>query len=139
MLVLATNYHADQTDKAGKPYILHCLKVMHYLRSEDEELMCIALGHDLIEDTKLTYHELNELGFSERVIDGIWSLTKQHGQTYDEYKEQVFASEDAMRVKLCDLRHNSDIRRLKGVTQKDVERIAKYHQFYLQIKERLHV
>lgn len=139
MLVLATNSHAGQTDKAGKPYILHCLKVMHYLRSEDEELMCIALGHDLIEDTKLTYHELNELGFSERVIDGIWSLTKQHGQTYDEYKEQVFASEDAMRVKLCDLRHNSDIRRLKGVTQKDVERIAKYHQFYLQIKERLHV
>ena len=48
MLVLATNAHAGQTDKAGKPYILHCLKVMHYLKSEDEELMCIALGHDII-------------------------------------------------------------------------------------------
>jgi (p)ppGpp synthase/HD superfamily hydrolase len=110
---------------------------MHYLRSEDEELMCIALGHDIIEDTKVTYYELNEAGFSERVIDGIWSLTKQHGQTYDEYKEQVFANKDAMRVKMCDLRHNSDIRRLKGVTEKDVARIAKYHQFYLEIKERL--
>ena len=137
MLVLATNSHAGQTDKAGKPYILHCLKVMHYLRSEDEELMCIALGHDIIEDTKVTYYELNEAGFSERVIDGIWSLTKQHGQTYDEYKEQVFANKDAMRVKMCDLRHNSDIRRLKGITEKDVARIAKYHQFYLEIKERL--
>jgi hypothetical protein len=38
---------------------------------------------------------------------------------------------------MCDLRHNSDIRRLKGITEKDVARIAKYHQFYLEIKERL--
>lgn len=139
MLVLATNAHGGQYDKAGKPYILHCLKVMHYLKTEDEELMCIALGHDLVEDTGVTYYDLEEAGFSNRVIEGIRALTKQRGQTYDEYKQQVFASEDAMRVKMCDLRHNSDIRRLKGVTQKDVERIAKYHQFYLQIKERLHV
>ena len=137
MLVLATNSHDGQVDKGGKPYIMHCLKVMHYLKSEDEELMCIALGHDIIEDTKVTYHQLNEAGFSERVIQGIYSLTKQRGQTYDEYKRQVFANKDAMRVKLCDLRHNSDIRRLKGVTEKDVARIAKYHQFYLEIKERL--
>jgi len=137
MLHLATNAHDGQTDKAGKPYIMHCLKVMHYLKSDDEELMCIALGHDLVEDTDVTYHRLKELGFSERVITGIYSLTKQRGQTYDEYKRQVFANDDAMRVKLCDLRHNSDIRRLKGVTEKDVARIAKYHQFYLEIKERL--
>jgi (p)ppGpp synthase/HD superfamily hydrolase len=139
MLVLATNSHDGQLDKGGKPYILHCLKVMHYLKTDDEELMCIALGHDLIEDMKVTYYELNELGFSERVIDGIWSLTKQHGLSYDAYKEQVFANEDAMRVKLCDLRHNSDIRRLKGLTQKDFDRMVKYHQFYSEIKERLHV
>lgn len=137
MLVLATNAHAGQFDKAGKPYILHCLKVMHYLKTEDEELMCIALGHDIVEDTKVTYVDLWSQGFSARVINGINALTKQRGQTYDEYKHQVFASEDAMRVKMCDLRHNSDIRRLKGVTQKDVERIAKYHQFYLEIRERL--
>jgi (p)ppGpp synthase/HD superfamily hydrolase len=137
MLVLATNSHDGQVDKGGKPYIMHCLKVMHYLKCEDEELMCIALGHDLVEDTNVTYHQLNEAGFSERVIQGIYSLTKQRGQTYDEYKRQVFANKDAMRVKLCDLRHNSDIRRLKGVTEKDVARIAKYHQFYLEIQEKL--
>jgi len=137
MLVLATNSHDGQVDKGGKPYIMHCLKVMHYLKCEDEELMCIALGHDLVEDTKVTYHQLNEAGFTERVIQGIYSLTKQRGQTYDEYKRQVFANKDAMRVKLCDLRHNSDIRRLKGITEKDVARIAKYHQFYLEIQEKL--
>ena len=137
MLLLATNAHDGQTDKAGKAYILHCLKVMHYLKSDDEELQCIALGHDLIEDTDVTYRQLHDLWFSNRVIEGIRALTKQRGQTYDEYKEQVFASEDAMRVKMCDLRHNSDIRRLKGVTDKDIARIRKYHQFYLEIQERL--
>jgi len=42
-----------------------------------------------------------------------------------------------MRVKLCDLRHNSDIRRLKGVRPKDIERVVKYHNMYLAIKEEL--
>jgi hypothetical protein len=41
---------------------------------------------------------------------------------------------DARIVKMADLRHNSDIRRLKGVTQKDITRIAKYHEFYLELK-----
>lgn len=137
MLLLATNAHDGQFDKAGKAYILHCLKVMHYLKSDDEELQCIALGHDLVEYTHVTYGQLLDLGFSNRVIEGIRSLTKQRGQTYDEYKEQVFASRDAMRVKMADLRHNSDIRRLKGVTDKDIARIKKYHKFYIEIQERL--
>lgn len=137
MLVLATNAHAGQYDKGGNPYILHPLKVMHYLKSEDEELQCIALGHDVIEDTKATYVQLRELGITERIIEGIRALTKIPGETYDEYKERVFASEDAMRVKMADLRHNTDIRRLKGVTEKDIARVAKYHMFYLEIQEKL--
>jgi len=137
MLVIATNAHDGQFDKGGAPYILHPLKVMHYLKSDDEELQCIALGHDVIEDTKVTYRDLADAGISIRVMDGIKALTKQPGQTLDEYKEGVFASQDAMLVKSCDLRHNSDIRRLKGVTEKDLARIAKYHQFYMEIQARL--
>lgn len=137
MLVLVTNAHAGQYDKGGKPYILHPLKVMHYLKIEDEELQCIALGHDVIEDTKVTYSQLRELGITERVIEGIRSLTKVPGETYDEYKERVFANVDAMRVKMADLRHNTDIRRLKGVTEKDIARVAKYHMFYLEIQAKL--
>jgi (p)ppGpp synthase/HD superfamily hydrolase len=136
-LVLATNAHADQFDRGGKPYILHVLKVMHYLKSDDEELQCIAVLHDIVEDTKTTYSELRSAGMSERVISAVKALTKLPGQTLDEYKEGVFANRDAMLVKLCDLRHNSDIRRLKGITEKDLERMQKYHQFYLEIKERL--
>jgi (p)ppGpp synthase/HD superfamily hydrolase len=137
MMVLAAMGHNGQFDKAGKSYILHCLTVMQYLETEDEELMCIALGHDLIEDTNVTKEELLSLGFSDRVVNGIVALTKVKGQSYDEYKQSVFANEDAMRVKMCDLRHNSDIRRLKGVTEKDLARLKKYHEFYLELKEKL--
>lgn len=137
MLSIVCEAHKGQYDKAGKPYVFHCLKVMHYLNSTDEELMCIALGHDLLEDTEVTSRYLLDMKFSDRVVDGILNLTKRDGQSYDNYKQQVLHSRDAMRVKLCDLRHNSDIRRLKGVTEKDVARIAKYHKFYLEIQEKL--
>lgn len=137
MLVIATNAHAGQFDKGGAPYILHPLKVMHYLKTTDEELQCIALGHDVIEDTEVTYKDLRDAGISARVMDGIRALTKLPGQTLDEYKAGVFANRDAMLVKMCDLRHNSDIRRLKGVTDKDLERMAKYQRFYLEIQTRL--
>jgi len=137
MIKLMVDAHDGQFDRGGQPYCCHPLKVMHYLKTDDEELMCIALGHDVIEDTKVTYQDLRDAGISNRVIEGIRALTKLPGQTYDEYKLGVFANRDAMLVKSADLRHNTDIRRLKGVTEKDIERVAKYHKFYLEIQTRL--
>jgi (p)ppGpp synthase/HD superfamily hydrolase len=133
MISLATERHAGQFDKGGRPYILHPLTVMHRLRTDDEELQCIAVGHDLIEDTTVTGAELRELGFSERVVSGIQDLTKWENQTIEEYRARVKANPDARRVKVEDLRHNSDIRRLKGVTEKDVNRMVRYHEFYLEL------
>jgi len=137
MIVIATNAHAGQFDKAGKPYILHPLRVMSFIKEDDEELQCIAVGHDLFEDTKVTKQDLRDEGISERVINGIWCMTKLPGETLEEYKARVFSNEDSMKAKKADLRHNSDIRRLKGVTAKDFERTAKYMQFYAEIEEKL--
>jgi (p)ppGpp synthase/HD superfamily hydrolase len=135
MLVLTTNKFSGVFDRGGAPYILHCLKVMYYVKSDDEELQCIALGHDLVEDTDVTYADLREMGFTERVIVGIRAMTKVPGETNDEYMERIKACPDAIRVKLADLRHNSDIRRLKGVTEKDIKRIEKYHKMHLILRE----
>lgn len=135
MLVLATTKFDGIFDKGGEPYILHCLKVFYYLKTQDEELQCIGLGHDLVEDTDVTYHSLREMRFTERIIDGIKALTKVPGETNDEYLNRIKANKDAIRVKLADLRHNSDIRRLKGVTEKDIKRIEKYHNMFLQLKD----
>jgi guanosine-3',5'-bis(diphosphate) 3'-pyrophosphohydrolase len=137
MIKLMVDAHDGQFDRGGQPYCCHPLKVMHYLKTTDEELMCIALGHDVVEDTDVTYQNLRAAGMTDRVINGIRALTKQPGQTYEEYKQGVFASRDAMLVKCADLRHNTDIRRLKGVTEKDIARMAKYHTFYLEIQSRL--
>jgi (p)ppGpp synthase/HD superfamily hydrolase len=136
-ILLATNAHAGQYDKAGQPYILHALKVLHYTKSTDEELQCIAVLHDVVEDCDVSWEDLVRAGMSDRVIRGVMALTKQRGQSYDEYKSLVFANVDAMRVKLADLRHNSDIRRLKGISERDKARILRYHEFAFEIQQRL--
>jgi (p)ppGpp synthase/HD superfamily hydrolase len=136
-ILLATNAHAGQYDKAGQPYILHPLKVLHYTKSTDEELQCIAVLHDVVEDCDVSWEDLVRAGMSDRVIRGVMALTKQRGQSYDEYKSLVFANADAMRVKLVDLRHNSDIRRLKGISERDKARILRYHEFAFEIQQRL--
>ena len=146
MLVIVTLGHDGQFDKGGNPYILHPLKVMHYLKTLDEELMCMGLGHDLMEDCSgktiylngvprvISWALLREEGISERVIEGIKCGTKIPGETYEEYKQKVFSNPDTMKWKKADLRHNSDIRRLKGVSEKDVARTAKYMSFYAEIE-----
>lgn len=57
-IVLAATHHDGQFDKSGLPYILHVMKVMHYLKSNDEELNCIAVLHDIIEDTSCTFQAM---------------------------------------------------------------------------------
>ncbi len=136
-LVLATNAHAGQFDKAGQPYILHVLEVLHGVRNEDEEIQCIAVGHDLFEDTKTTVEDLVSLGATTRIVSGILAVTKQNGESYAAYKSKVLGNRDAMLVKQSDLRHNSDITRLKGITQKDIDRMAKYMAFYTEIQAEL--
>lgn len=136
-IVIATNAHAGQFDRGGRPYILHTLAVMYLLNSDDEELMAAAVLHDTLEDTKVTRADLRDAGISERVINTVTLLTKMPGDTYEEYKAKVLTSRDAMLVKLADLTHNSDIRRLKGVSEKDVERMVKYHRFFLEIEAKL--
>lgn len=133
-IMKASEWHFGQFDKGGQPYILHALKVMYYLRSDDEELNCVAVLHDVVEDCKVTYQQLRDLGFSERVIAGVKGMTKVPGETYDEAMARITSNPDSLRVKPCDLRHNSDIRRLKGVTEKDIKRIEKYQKMYQTLK-----
>lgn len=134
MLVLATNSHSGQFDKGGNPYILHPLRVMYCLKTDDEELNCIALGHDIVEDCAITYKDLYNMGFTSRIISGIKAMTKVAGEDYDDVIERISSNKDAILVKLQDLRHNSDIRRLKGITTKDIARVEKYHKMYLHLK-----
>jgi (p)ppGpp synthase/HD superfamily hydrolase len=137
MLVLVCTKFNGKFDKGGKPYFLHCLKVMQLLNSDDDELNSIAVGHDLVEDTDVSFIDLLSDGFSYRIVDGIRALTKQKGESKEEYLAKILANEDACKVKLADLTHNSDIRRLKGISERDIERMKKYHTMYLSIKQHM--
>lgn len=128
------NAHSGQLDKGGSPYAMHPLAVMALLDTDDEELQCIALLHDAVEDSNLTFSELSSLGFTDRVIDGVRDMTKMKGQTEDEYYENLKRNKDAILVKMADLTHNSDFRRLKGLRDKDIARMVKYQTRYWELK-----
>lgn len=136
MIAIAADAHMHQVDKQGMPYFLHLKTVADYLHTTDLQLMAIAYGHDLLEDTKWKEKDLDNIGFSDRVLRGIVAMTKTNGD-YEAYKKQVKENPDAVLVKMCDLRHNLDVRRLKNkvLTAKDVERIIKYKTFYAELEE----
>lgn len=133
-IALAAQGHVNQVDKGGSPYILHPIKVMRYIRSDDMQLMAIAIMHDLVEDTPTTIDELRSFGFSERVVNGVDALTKKEEQSEQDYMLCIAGNYDAVQVKLADLRHNSDVRRLKGLTDKDLLRMKKYHTMYKKLE-----
>mgnify|MGYP000935049592 CR=1 FL=1 len=122
----ASEKHVEQTDKGGKAYILHPIRMMMRLRTNDDELMAIAVLHDVVEDCKVTFDDLKSIGMTDRVVDGVRALTKQSGETYEQFIERLSSNRDAMIVKREDLRDNSDITRLKGISDKDIARIEKY-------------
>lgn len=130
---IAAEGHLNQKDKGGNPYILHPLKVMHYLKTDDFQLMAIAALHDVVEDTDVMAADLVMMGFSNRVVCAVVLLTKTPNQTPEEYIQGIASNYDAVRVKLADLRHNSDVRRLKGLGDKDWLRTRKYHDMYLRL------
>lgn len=74
-------------------------------------------------------------GFSKRVLDGVDAMTKRDGESLNAYMKRVMENSDAVKVKMADLRHNTDVRRLKGLTEKDFKRMETYQRFYAKLKE----
>ncbi len=131
---LAAKVFQGKKDKAGKPYILHCLRVMNGVDQDDEQLMQIAVLHDVVEDSDMTIDDLKDMGFCARVIIGVGLLTHNKEEQYDSYIKRIAMSSDAKAVKLADLKDNTDITRLKGLRQKDFERMEKYHKAWVYLK-----
>lgn len=95
--------------------------------------MCIAILHDAVEDGKVTFNELQEKGFSDRVVNALKLLTHQKGIQYEDYIYNMRHNYDALRVKREDLKDNSDLSRLKGISEKDLDRLNKYAVAYTTI------
>ena len=124
-LDLVLRLFADKTDKEGIPYIVHLMKVYSGVSSENEKV--VALLHDVVEDTKVTFDDLRKLGYSDDIIIPLTYLTKKKGEYYPDYIERIISSKDihVYNVKLSDLKHNIDSKRIKNPSIDDYDRITK--------------
>lgn len=118
--------HAGQTDKTGVPYIYHPI---HLAESMTEEKAVItALLHDVAEDTDITIDDLAREGFHEDILTALTLLTHNPAEEYMDYISRLSTCPLARKVKLADLRHNSDVTRLDAIDEKTARRLEKYRR-----------
>ena len=123
---IAARTHAGQVDKGGAPYILHPLRVM--LRVAPGAQQIVAVLHDVVEDSDVTFEDLEREGFAAEVISGLRAVTKVEGESYEDFVARAARDPVGKAVKLADLMENSDLSRIAQPSQKDLERVAKYRR-----------
>jgi len=129
---LAVKYHEGQVDKLGKPYVEHPIRVMKQCGNEDEKI--VALLHDIVEDTPVTFADLRQEGFDKHIIKAIDCITHREGESYHEYLNRVKSNPIATWVKRYDLQDNMDLDRLPNITDKDLSRLEKYLYAYNELE-----
>lgn len=103
-IILATKKHGLQTDKIGKPYILHPLRVMMDVNTMEEKI--VAVLHDIVEDTDISCKQLLELGFSSKICNAVSDISKLLNEPYEDYLRRVASNDLSKTVKIADLRDN---------------------------------
>lgn len=126
-LAIATRAHEGQVDKAGAVYLLHPIRVSQRCQKEAEKI--VALLHDVVEDSAVTADDLrNE--FPDFIVEAVLALTRQAGETYENFIVRCSQNAVACQVKMHDLEDNMDITRLPALTNTDLERLNKYIRAY---------
>ena len=135
-LKLCFEAHKEQKDKSGLPYVFHPFHLAEQM--EDEESTVVALLHDVAEDTDYTLEDIAAMGFSRNVMEALALLTHDEAVPYMEYVKALRNNLIARRVKLADLRHNSDLSRLDAdqIDEKALARVNKYAEAIKRLEER---
>lgn len=128
---IAAKAHAGQVDKAGRPYILHPLRLMMQMRQPNE--MIAAVLHDTIEDSDMTWDELRGFGIPDEVVQALDLLSRRDGENYEHFIQRIKTNALARKVKLADLADNMNLLRLREVGEKELKRLAKYHRAYMEL------
>ena len=123
----AVGHHGDQKRKSGEPYIIHPLNVAYILSTLelDDESICAALLHDVVEDTKATHEDIIK-NFGQAIADMVAGVTKLGTLRYtteeeaqvENYRKMFLAMGKDIRViliKLADRLHN--MRTLKHISR----------------------
>ena len=108
---IAYRAHHGQVDKGGIPYIFHPCHLAEQMT--DEYTTCVALLHDVVEDSNVTLEELSKI-FPAEVIEAVALMTHKKDADYLEYVAAIRENPIARAVKLADIAHNSDTTRLEA-------------------------
>lgn len=138
VIVRAFNYaqsaHEGQYRKSGEKYIIHPLEVSKILAELELDVSTIAAGllHDVIEDTPVTYKDIEDRFGKEiaDIVDGVTKLgkiaykTREEAQVENLRKMFMAMGKDirVILVKLADRLHN--MRTLKYQSEKRAKEIA---------------
>ncbi|WP_285563602.1 HD domain-containing protein [Streptomyces sp. RTGN2] len=111
---LARAAHADQRDKAGRPYAEHLAAVAEGVRARggSDEQIAAAWLHDAVEDDALSERWLAGAALPQQVKDMVLAVTKRDGEELAAYARRILATPGALLVKEADLAHNADPARL---------------------------
>lgn len=125
-LRICFNAHKEQLDKSEVPYVFHPFYLATQM--DDENSTCVALLHDVVEDSDMTFDDLIKEGFNEEIINALRLLTHKEDVPYMEYVKDIKKNETAKKVKLADLKHNSDLSRLDVIDDWTIKRNDKYQE-----------
>ncbi|EKQ68177.1 hypothetical protein OsccyDRAFT_2697 [Leptolyngbyaceae cyanobacterium JSC-12] len=134
-IAIAASAHQNQRDRSNAPYILHPLRMM--MRGQTLEEQIVAVLHDVVEDSDWTLEQLADEGFPSEIVDAIACLTRCEQESYDEFIARILSNSLATRVKRYDLEDNMTLTRLGQLTNKDMERLHRYHTAYQRIMAKL--
>ena len=130
---IAYEAHAGQVDKCGAPYVFHPYHLAEQM--PDEVSTCVALLHDVVEDTAVTLDDL-ACEFPPVVIQALRLLAHDPAVPYLDYVRALAANPVARTVKRADLMHNMDETRYAGgelPAEEDLARRRKKYRAALEI------
>lgn len=122
-LTFASRLHKGQS-YGDMPYVYHLLGVESKVREVfrgDSTARTVAILHDTLEDTPITYRELLQV-FGMEISDAVVALTRTDDEEYDEYLEKVKRNPTALLVKKADVLFNLE----HSIAESNYKRIAKY-------------
>jgi len=130
--------HGDQKDLAGDLYFKHPLRVS--MEFEPSIAKIAAVLHDVVEDTDITLDEIIDV-FGDEVAEIVDLLTRRKNETYSQFINRICwdGNEDAILIKMADMRDDMDIKRLPEIGDKEMTRLAKYAKMYKRLIQALRV
>lgn len=128
---IAYKAHQNMVDKAGIPYVFHPFHLAEQM--DDEISVCVALLHDVVEDSQVTFEDL-EKEFPKEIIEALRYLTFDKSVSYFDYIRNIKNNSIAIKVKLADLEHNSDVTRFLG-EDIDQKKLDYFKNKYSKAKE----